>query len=174
MAKEAGVRVVPVSIGNLHRWMPKDAILPLAPIRQVEVVMMQSNHPPSPSSHCQLTPSLSFFSRRCTFRSTLPSRPRTKKSARYYRTTTTTITATTPLGLGYHFFVSPSPSLPFSPLPFPPRVCLFVCWFVCVCWLGYVPLDQVRAACFAAVNSGLPVYQQAPAALPGGAKAADE
>jgi 1-acyl-sn-glycerol-3-phosphate acyltransferase len=33
MAKAAGVKVVPVSIGNLHRWMPNTAILPLAPIR---------------------------------------------------------------------------------------------------------------------------------------------
>lgn len=33
MAKEAGVRIVPISIANLHRWMPPSAILPLAPIR---------------------------------------------------------------------------------------------------------------------------------------------
>ena len=39
MAKEAGVKVVPVSIGNLHRWMPSTALLPLAPIRQVYVTI---------------------------------------------------------------------------------------------------------------------------------------
>ena len=37
MAKAAGVKIVPVSIGNLHRWMPKDALLPLAPIRHVYI-----------------------------------------------------------------------------------------------------------------------------------------
>lgn len=42
MAKTAGVRVVPVSIGNLHRWMPPSALLPLAPIRGVFVMI----HPP--------------------------------------------------------------------------------------------------------------------------------
>jgi 1-acyl-sn-glycerol-3-phosphate acyltransferase len=42
MAKAAGVRIVPVSIGNLHRWMPPSALLPLAPIRQVTITV----HPP--------------------------------------------------------------------------------------------------------------------------------
>ena len=42
MAKEAGVRVVPVSIGNLHRWMPPSALLPLAPIRGAYIMV----HPP--------------------------------------------------------------------------------------------------------------------------------
>ena len=42
MAKAAGVKIVPVSIGNLHRWMPKDALLPLAPIRHVYIKI----HPP--------------------------------------------------------------------------------------------------------------------------------
>ena len=70
MAKEAGVRVVPVSIGNLHRWMPKDAILPLAPIRQV-VIVMQSTQ--SPTQTLSIDSVLPFFSLRCTFRSTLPS-----------------------------------------------------------------------------------------------------
>ena len=42
MAKSAGVRVVPISIGNLHRWMPPTALLPLAPIRGVYVMV----HPP--------------------------------------------------------------------------------------------------------------------------------
>jgi 1-acyl-sn-glycerol-3-phosphate acyltransferase len=37
MAKQAGVKVVPVSIGNLHRWMPKTALLPLSPIRDVYI-----------------------------------------------------------------------------------------------------------------------------------------
>lgn len=37
MAKQAGVKVVPVSIGNLHRWMPKNALLPLEPIRNTYV-----------------------------------------------------------------------------------------------------------------------------------------
>mmetsp|Transcript_5910 Transcript_5910/g.6030 ORF Transcript_5910/g.6030 Transcript_5910/m.6030 type:complete len:356 (-) Transcript_5910:86-1153(-) len=37
MAKAAGVKVIPVSIGNLHRWMPSSALLPLAPIRHVYV-----------------------------------------------------------------------------------------------------------------------------------------
>ena len=37
MAKEAGVKVVPVSIANLHRWMPSTALLPLAPIRQIYI-----------------------------------------------------------------------------------------------------------------------------------------
>lgn len=42
MAKEAGVRIVPISIGNLHRWMPSSALLPLAPIRHVYIKI----HPP--------------------------------------------------------------------------------------------------------------------------------
>lgn len=42
MAKAAGVRVVPVSIGNLHRWMPPTALLPLAPIRDIFIKI----HPP--------------------------------------------------------------------------------------------------------------------------------
>lgn len=37
MAKAAGVKIIPVSIGNLHRWMPKDALLPLAPIRHTYI-----------------------------------------------------------------------------------------------------------------------------------------
>lgn len=37
MAKQAGVKIIPVSIGNLHRWMPKNALLPLAPIRDVYI-----------------------------------------------------------------------------------------------------------------------------------------
>lgn len=42
MAKAAGVKIIPVTIGNLHRWMPKDALLPLAPIRHVYIKI----HPP--------------------------------------------------------------------------------------------------------------------------------
>lgn len=42
MAKAAGVRVVPVSIANLHRWMPASAILPLGPARHVQIQI----HPP--------------------------------------------------------------------------------------------------------------------------------
>ena len=37
MAKQAGVKIIPVSIGNLHRWMPKNALLPLAPITDVYI-----------------------------------------------------------------------------------------------------------------------------------------
>eukprot|EP00607_Mallomonas_marina_P010571 CAMPEP_0182422382 /NCGR_PEP_ID=MMETSP1167-20130531/8049_1 /TAXON_ID=2988 /ORGANISM="Mallomonas Sp, Strain CCMP3275" /LENGTH=288 /DNA_ID=CAMNT_0024600395 /DNA_START=195 /DNA_END=1061 /DNA_ORIENTATION=+ len=37
MAKAAGVRVVPVTIANLHRWMPTSAFLPLGPARGVEI-----------------------------------------------------------------------------------------------------------------------------------------
>ena len=33
MAKAAGVRIVPVSIGNLHRLLPANCPLPIAPIR---------------------------------------------------------------------------------------------------------------------------------------------
>merc|ERR1712146_125440 len=42
MAKQAGVRIVPISIGNLHRWMPKDAIFPIGWLKQVFVII----HPP--------------------------------------------------------------------------------------------------------------------------------
>ena len=42
MAKRAGVRVVPVTLGNLHRWMPPSALLPLAPMRNVYIQI----HPP--------------------------------------------------------------------------------------------------------------------------------
>ncbi len=42
MAKEAKVRIVPVSIGNLHRWMPKDALLPLTLIKDTYIQV----HPP--------------------------------------------------------------------------------------------------------------------------------
>lgn len=42
MAKKAGVRIVPVSLGNLHRWMPPSALLPLAPMRNVFIQI----HPP--------------------------------------------------------------------------------------------------------------------------------
>jgi 1-acyl-sn-glycerol-3-phosphate acyltransferase len=37
MAKQAGVKIIPISIGNLYRWMPKTALLPLAPIRDVYI-----------------------------------------------------------------------------------------------------------------------------------------
>jgi 1-acyl-sn-glycerol-3-phosphate acyltransferase len=37
MAKRAGAKIIPVSIGNIHRFMPSSAILPLAPIRHVYV-----------------------------------------------------------------------------------------------------------------------------------------
>ena len=42
MAKKARVRIVPVSLGNLHRWMPPSALLPLAPMRNVIIQI----HPP--------------------------------------------------------------------------------------------------------------------------------
>lgn len=42
MAKSAGVRVVPVSIGHLHRWMPASAVLPLGRIRHTVIRI----HPP--------------------------------------------------------------------------------------------------------------------------------
>lgn len=42
IAKAAGVRIVPVSIGNLHRIMPKSALLPIAPIRHTFIRI----HPP--------------------------------------------------------------------------------------------------------------------------------
>eukprot|EP00622_Pseudochattonella_farcimen_P003578 FR738784.1.p1 GENE.FR738784.1~~FR738784.1.p1 ORF type:complete len:173 (+),score=20.03 FR738784.1:60-521(+) len=37
MCNRAGVRVVPVSICDLHRWMPSSALLPLAFPRRVEI-----------------------------------------------------------------------------------------------------------------------------------------
>lgn len=37
MAKEAGCRVVPVSIGNLHRWMPTNCLMPIGPIRHTYI-----------------------------------------------------------------------------------------------------------------------------------------
>ncbi len=37
MAKDADVRIVPVSIGNLHRWMPPSALMPLGAIRDVYI-----------------------------------------------------------------------------------------------------------------------------------------
>jgi 1-acyl-sn-glycerol-3-phosphate acyltransferase len=37
MAKKAGVRVVPVTLANLHRWMPPSAALPLAPMSNVYI-----------------------------------------------------------------------------------------------------------------------------------------
>ncbi len=46
MAKEAKVRIVPVSIGNLHRWMPKDALLPLTLIKDTYIKV----HPPIDTS----------------------------------------------------------------------------------------------------------------------------
>lgn len=42
MAKKAGVRVVPVSIGHLHRWLPASSPLPVAPIRHTYIKI----HPP--------------------------------------------------------------------------------------------------------------------------------
>ena len=43
MSSKAGVRIVPVSVCGLHRWMPPSAVLPLAfPFRAVEIVI----HPP--------------------------------------------------------------------------------------------------------------------------------
>ena len=42
MAKKAGVRIVPVSLGNLHQFMPPSAALPLAPMRDVFIRI----HPP--------------------------------------------------------------------------------------------------------------------------------
>lgn len=58
MAKAAGVRVVPVSIGNLHRLLPANCPLPIAPIRYLvwtidhgdRVLLMQVYYlPPSTS-----------------------------------------------------------------------------------------------------------------------------
>lgn len=46
MAKEAKVRIVPVSIGNLHRWMPKEALLPLTLIKDTYIKI----HPPIDTS----------------------------------------------------------------------------------------------------------------------------
>jgi 1-acyl-sn-glycerol-3-phosphate acyltransferase len=37
MAKSAQANIVPISLGNVHRWMPSNAILPLAPMRHVYV-----------------------------------------------------------------------------------------------------------------------------------------
>jgi len=42
MSKKAGVRIIPVSICDLWRWMPPSAILPLGYPRQVEIKI----HPP--------------------------------------------------------------------------------------------------------------------------------
>ena len=43
IAKRAGVRIVPISIGNVQRWMPADtAILPYRPMRDIYVKV----HPP--------------------------------------------------------------------------------------------------------------------------------
>lgn len=33
IAKSLGVRVVPVSVGNLYKYMPTEALLPFSPIR---------------------------------------------------------------------------------------------------------------------------------------------
>jgi 1-acyl-sn-glycerol-3-phosphate acyltransferase len=37
IAKEAQVKIIPVSIGNLYKWMPNAAILPLAPMRDTYI-----------------------------------------------------------------------------------------------------------------------------------------
>lgn len=37
IAKAAGVKIVPVSIGNLHRLMPKQAVLPIAPLQHAYI-----------------------------------------------------------------------------------------------------------------------------------------
>ena len=37
MAKAAKVRIVPVSIGNLHRFMPPSALMPIAPLRNIYI-----------------------------------------------------------------------------------------------------------------------------------------
>ena len=42
IAKSAGVRIVPVSIGNLFRLMPKQAILPIAHLRYVFKYFIQN------------------------------------------------------------------------------------------------------------------------------------
>lgn len=42
MAKAANVRIVPISIGNLHRFMPPSALMPLAPMRDIYIKV----HPP--------------------------------------------------------------------------------------------------------------------------------
>lgn len=42
MAKKAGVRIVPVSLGNVHRWMPDSAVLPIGHMSHVYVKI----HPP--------------------------------------------------------------------------------------------------------------------------------
>ena len=42
MAQKAGVRIVPVSICNLYKWMPTTALTPMAFPQRVEVKI----HPP--------------------------------------------------------------------------------------------------------------------------------
>jgi 1-acyl-sn-glycerol-3-phosphate acyltransferase len=42
MAKAANVRIVPISIGNLHRFMPPSALMPLGPLRNIYIKV----HPP--------------------------------------------------------------------------------------------------------------------------------
>lgn len=37
MAKAAKVRIIPVSIGNLHRFMPPSALMPIAPLRNIYI-----------------------------------------------------------------------------------------------------------------------------------------
>jgi 1-acyl-sn-glycerol-3-phosphate acyltransferase len=37
MAKAAKVRIVPLSIGNLHRFMPPSALMPIAPLRNIYI-----------------------------------------------------------------------------------------------------------------------------------------
>mmetsp|Transcript_54592 Transcript_54592/g.150260 ORF Transcript_54592/g.150260 Transcript_54592/m.150260 type:complete len:175 (+) Transcript_54592:632-1156(+) len=37
MSSKAGVRIIPVSICNMYRWMPSSALLPVAFPRQVEI-----------------------------------------------------------------------------------------------------------------------------------------
>lgn len=37
MAKAANVRIVPVSMGNLHRFMPPSAMMPIAPLRNIYI-----------------------------------------------------------------------------------------------------------------------------------------
>ena len=37
MAKAAKVRIVPISIGNLHRFMPPSALMPIAPLRNIYI-----------------------------------------------------------------------------------------------------------------------------------------
>lgn len=47
IAKEAGVKVIPVSIGNLYKWMPNTALLPLAPMRQTYIKIHEALDPAS-------------------------------------------------------------------------------------------------------------------------------